>query len=116
MACITAERSLAVAGERLRLSSGDDTEVPPAAVPEAKSKGACTASLGSEPDCEGKPVESPTGAAKTPADSALDVVPAVARSDAVATVAEAAGRWKVLAEDSKGNVANETQRNLAAVL
>ncbi|KAH7956017.1 hypothetical protein HPB52_005681 [Rhipicephalus sanguineus] len=88
MACITAEKSLEVAGERSRLSSGNDTDVASVAVPDAKSKGACTAFLDGEAVCEAKPVESSTGAAMTPADSALAGIPAVARSDAMAAVAE----------------------------
>lgn len=95
MACRTVQSSLAATGEELHMSSSDGTDVAPGMVPEAKSKGACTASLGKEAVCEAKSVESPCGLARTPAGSALASVPAVARSDAMATVAGAAGRWRV---------------------
>ncbi|KAH8030597.1 hypothetical protein HPB51_010428 [Rhipicephalus microplus] len=79
MACRTVQSSLVATGEELRLSSGDGTDVAPGMVPEAKSKGACTASLGKEAVCEAKSVESPCGLARTPAGSALASVPTVAR-------------------------------------
>ncbi|KAL1486413.1 hypothetical protein MTO96_031399, partial [Rhipicephalus appendiculatus] len=94
MACMSAEMSVVPTGEGLRLASGDDTDVASVVVPEVKSMGACTASLGGEVACEAKSVESPTGASMTAADSALAAVSVVARSDAVVTVAEAAGRWR----------------------
>ncbi|KAH8025208.1 hypothetical protein HPB51_004749 [Rhipicephalus microplus] len=95
MACRTVQSSLAATGEELRLSSGDGTHVAPGMVPEAKSKGACTASLDKEAVCEAKSVESPCGLARTPAGSAQASVPEVARMDVMATVAGAAGRWRV---------------------
>ncbi|KAH7964377.1 hypothetical protein HPB51_027386 [Rhipicephalus microplus] len=82
MACRTMQSSLAATGEELRLSSGDVTDVAPGMVPEAKSKGACKASLGKEAVCEAKSVESLCGLASTPAGSALASVTAVVRSDA----------------------------------
>lgn len=92
MACRTVQSSLAATGEELHMSSSDGTDVAPGMVPEAKFKGACTASLGKEAVCKAKSVESPCGLA---AGSALASVSVVARSDAMATVAGAAGRWRV---------------------
>ncbi|KAL1434933.1 hypothetical protein MTO96_011332 [Rhipicephalus appendiculatus] len=89
MPCMTAGRSLAATGEGLRLASGDDTDVASVVEPEVKSMRECTASLGAEAACDSKSVESPTGAAMTPAYGALDVVTALARSDAVVTAAVA---------------------------
>ncbi|KAL1468536.1 hypothetical protein MTO96_041430 [Rhipicephalus appendiculatus] len=48
MACMSAEMSLVATGEGLRLASGDGTDVASVVVPEVKSMGACTASLGGE--------------------------------------------------------------------
>ncbi|KAL1446257.1 hypothetical protein MTO96_044638, partial [Rhipicephalus appendiculatus] len=78
MACMSVEMSVVPTGEGLRLASGDDTDVASVVVPEVKSMGACTASLGGEVACEAKSVESPTGAAMTAADSALAAVSVVA--------------------------------------
>ncbi|KAH8009687.1 hypothetical protein HPB51_018998 [Rhipicephalus microplus] len=94
MVCRTVQSSLAATGEELCRSSGDGTDVAPGMVPDVKSKRACTATLGKEAFCEAKSVESPYALARTPADSALASVPAVARSDAMATVAGAVGRWR----------------------
>ncbi|KAH8034473.1 hypothetical protein HPB51_024652 [Rhipicephalus microplus] len=80
MVCRTVERSLAATGEELRLSSGDGTDVARVMLHEAKSKGACTASLGKKVVCEAKSVEPPSDFANTPVGRALASVPAVARA------------------------------------